>query len=87
MITAISIAVTLVVACISYYMLFKNFGDFCEGFGKFFNSGTRNEKLDLWQTEYTDGQSGSSGIRFFMFVLGSLVAGGLTYLKLYISYH
>ena len=85
MITVIAIAVALVAAVISYFALFKGFGDFCEGLGKFFD-GQPNGKWGPWPSLYSDG-GGTSGVRFFLFVFATLAAGALTYLKLYVSSH
>ena len=87
MIIAISIAVTLVVGFISYHVLFNGFADFCEGLDKFFHLNERGEGSWWDWLDYTDGQSRSSGIRCFIFVLVPLAVGFLTYAKLYFSSH
>jgi hypothetical protein len=87
MIIAISVAVTLVMGFISYHVLFNGFSDFCEGLDKFFHLNERGECSWLDWLDYTDGQSWSSGIRFFIFALVPPAVGFLTYAKLYINSH
>lgn len=82
MIIAISIAVALVVACISYYALFKDFDDFCEGLGRFFSS-ERGGMWRAWAQDADGGQSWASGIRFKFFALSAIGSGFFAYYELH----
>jgi hypothetical protein len=86
MIIAFSILVGVVAAWLAYHVLFYDFNDFCQGFGKFT---ARRRRRAMWQhsdppppPEHFEEEGWSSGIRFFLFLVVSIGCGYFAYYEL-----
>jgi hypothetical protein len=87
MFIVLSIAVGILVAWLSYRILFYDVGDFLEGCGKFtrglmvflFARGYRHRRIPPPSAEDLEDEGWSSGIRFFLFLALSCGCGYFTY--------